>query len=162
MIETINLTKRYGELVALDNLNLSIEEGDCYGFIGPNGAGKTTTIKILATLLKPSSGQAQVAGMTVDVDPSTMHLGADPVGGVAVDDDFAAAHLGPQMHANVSVDPNAARLKFRTDQFYVRAVAFPYDFLVLGCRSRDVKELGKRHLLVSILDQRRSNLIGRL
>lgn len=65
MIETINLTKRYGDLVALDNLNLSIQEGDCYGFIGPNGAGKTTTIKILATLLKPSSGQAQVAGLTI-------------------------------------------------------------------------------------------------
>lgn len=65
MIETINLTKRYGELVALDNLNLSIEEGACFGFIGPNGAGKTTTIKVLATLLKPSSGQAQIAGLTV-------------------------------------------------------------------------------------------------
>ena len=65
MIETINLTKRYGDLTALDNLNLTIEEGDCFGFIGPNGAGKTTTIKILATLLKPSSGQAQIAGLTV-------------------------------------------------------------------------------------------------
>ncbi|MEO1008217.1 MAG: ABC transporter ATP-binding protein [Planctomycetota bacterium] len=65
IIETINLTKRYGELVALDNLNLTIDEGDCYGFIGPNGAGKTTTIKILATLLKPSSGQAQVCGHTI-------------------------------------------------------------------------------------------------
>ena len=51
MIETINLTKKYGDLVALDNLNLTIEAGDCFGFIGPNGAGKTTTIKILATLL---------------------------------------------------------------------------------------------------------------
>ncbi|MEO0512407.1 MAG: ABC transporter ATP-binding protein [Planctomycetota bacterium] len=65
MVETINLTKRYGELVALESLSLSIEEGDCYGFIGPNGAGKTTTIKILATLLKPSSGQANVCGFTV-------------------------------------------------------------------------------------------------
>jgi ABC-2 type transport system ATP-binding protein len=65
MIETINLTKRYGDLVALNALNLVINEGDCVGFIGPNGAGKTTTIKILATLLKPSSGQAQVAGLTV-------------------------------------------------------------------------------------------------
>lgn len=65
MIETINLTKRYGELVALNNLNLTINEGDCFGFIGPNGAGKTTTIKILATLLKPSSGQANVAGLTI-------------------------------------------------------------------------------------------------
>lgn len=65
MIETINLTKRYGDLVALNNLNLTINEGDCFGFIGPNGAGKTTTIKILATLLKPSSGQANIAGLTV-------------------------------------------------------------------------------------------------
>jgi len=65
MIETINLTKRYGDLTALDALNLTINEGDCFGFIGPNGAGKTTTIKILATLLKPSSGQAQIAGLTV-------------------------------------------------------------------------------------------------
>lgn len=65
MIETVNLTKRYGELVALDSLNLTIEQGDCFGFIGPNGAGKTTTIKILATLLKPSSGQAQIDGLTI-------------------------------------------------------------------------------------------------
>ncbi|MEL7473913.1 MAG: ABC transporter ATP-binding protein, partial [Planctomycetota bacterium] len=65
MIETVNLTKRYGELVALDRLNLAINEGDCFGFIGPNGAGKTTTIKILATLLKPSSGQAQINGFTI-------------------------------------------------------------------------------------------------
>src|SRR5678815_1378770 len=65
MISTTNLTKRYGELMALANLNLQIEKGDCFGFIGPNGAGKTTTIKILATLLKPSSGQAQINGLTV-------------------------------------------------------------------------------------------------
>ncbi len=65
MIETINLTKKYGELTALDNLNLSIGEGDCYGFIGPNGAGKTTTIKILATLLKPTWGEARIDGKVV-------------------------------------------------------------------------------------------------
>ncbi len=65
MIETINLCKEYGDLVALNNLNLAIQEGDCYGFIGPNGAGKTTTIKILATLLKPTRGQAMIDGLTV-------------------------------------------------------------------------------------------------
>jgi ABC-2 type transport system ATP-binding protein len=65
MIETINLTKKYGELVALNNLNLSIEDGDCFGFIGPNGAGKTTTIKILATLLKPTWGEARIAGKVI-------------------------------------------------------------------------------------------------
>ncbi len=65
MIETINLTKKYGELTALNNLNLTIDEGDCFGFIGPNGAGKTTTIKILATLLKPTWGEARVDGKVV-------------------------------------------------------------------------------------------------
>ena len=65
MIETINLTKKYGELVALDNLNLVVEEGACLGFIGPNGAGKTTTIKILATLLKPTWGEARIDGNVV-------------------------------------------------------------------------------------------------
>ena len=65
MIETINLTKKYGELVALNNLNLSIDDGVCYGFIGPNGAGKTTTIKILATLLKPTWGEARINGRVI-------------------------------------------------------------------------------------------------
>src|SRR5256885_10493635 len=60
MIKTVNLTKRYGTLVALSNLNLEINEGDCFGFIGPNGAGKTTTIKILGTLLQPTWGEARV------------------------------------------------------------------------------------------------------
>ncbi|MCH7489451.1 MAG: ABC transporter ATP-binding protein [Gemmatimonadetes bacterium] len=65
MIETINLTKRYGKLVALNNLELKIEDGECFGYIGPNGAGKTTTIKILATLLQPTWGEARVCGYVV-------------------------------------------------------------------------------------------------
>jgi len=65
MIQTINLTKRYGELMALSNLNLEIEQGDAFGFIGPNGAGKTTTIKVLATLLKPTWGEARIDGLSV-------------------------------------------------------------------------------------------------
>ncbi|CAN5374741.1 ABC transporter ATP-binding protein [soil metagenome] len=65
VIKTVNLTKRYGTLVALSNLNLEIHEGDCFGFIGPNGAGKTTTIKILATLLQPTWGEARVCDFVV-------------------------------------------------------------------------------------------------
>ena len=65
IVETINLTKRYGKLVALNNLHLKIEEGECFGYIGPNGAGKTTTIKILATLLQPTWGEARVCGHVV-------------------------------------------------------------------------------------------------
>jgi len=65
MIQTINLTKQYDQLTALDNLNLVVEQGDCFGFIGPNGAGKTTTIRILATLLKPTWGEARIDGLSV-------------------------------------------------------------------------------------------------
>jgi ABC-2 type transport system ATP-binding protein len=64
-IKTVNLTKRYGNLIALSNLNLEIDEGDCFGFIGPNGAGKSTTIKILATLLQPTWGEARICDMVV-------------------------------------------------------------------------------------------------
>jgi ABC-2 type transport system ATP-binding protein len=65
VIKTVNLTKRYGTLVALSNLNLEISAGDCFGFIGPNGAGKSTTIKILATLLQPTWGEARVCDYVV-------------------------------------------------------------------------------------------------
>ena len=65
MIETVNLTKSYGTLEALVDLNLKINRGDIFGFIGPNGAGKTTTMRILATLLEPTRGQAFVDGKNV-------------------------------------------------------------------------------------------------
>ncbi len=65
MIETRELTKIYGNLTAVADLNLKIEAGDIFGFIGPNGAGKTTTMRILVTLLEPTRGQAFVNGLDV-------------------------------------------------------------------------------------------------
>jgi ABC-2 type transport system ATP-binding protein len=65
MIEIKGLTKHYGPLAALVDLNLSIAAGDIFGFIGPNGAGKTTTMRILATLLEPSLGSASIDGIDV-------------------------------------------------------------------------------------------------
>jgi ABC-2 type transport system ATP-binding protein len=65
MIETNDLTKMYGDLYALNRLNLKLEQGDVYGFIGPNGAGKTTTMRILATLLNPTWGEAYVCGHSI-------------------------------------------------------------------------------------------------
>src|SRR5215468_10471715 len=65
MIETRDLTKMYGDLYALNRLNLTLNQGDVYGFIGPNGAGKTTTMRILATLLNPSWGEASVCGHSI-------------------------------------------------------------------------------------------------
>ena len=69
MIETNDLTKKYGDFVALDSLDLKLEQGDLFGFIGPNGAGKTTTIRILATLLAPTWGEAYVCGYSVHTHP---------------------------------------------------------------------------------------------
>jgi ABC-2 type transport system ATP-binding protein len=65
MIETRDLTKMYGDLYALNRLTLKLERGDVYGFIGPNGAGKTTTMRILATLLNPTWGEASVCGYSI-------------------------------------------------------------------------------------------------
>jgi ABC-2 type transport system ATP-binding protein len=62
VVETKDLTKKYGEFTALDRLTLSVERGQILGFVGPNGAGKTTTIKILVGLARPTSGTATVAG----------------------------------------------------------------------------------------------------
>ncbi len=69
MIELINFTKKYGDLLAVDNLSLKIEPGEMFGFIGPNGAGKSTTIRFLTTLLKATGGDAIVNGHRVRKDP---------------------------------------------------------------------------------------------
>lgn len=69
MIELENVTKYYDTLKAVDSLNLKIGEGEIFGFIGPNGAGKTTTIKMLCTLLAPTSGRIRIAGLDPDQKP---------------------------------------------------------------------------------------------
>jgi ABC-2 type transport system ATP-binding protein len=65
MIKTQDLTKHYGNVHAVHNLTLDLSEGDLFGFIGPNGSGKTTTMRILATLLQPTWGEASVAGYSI-------------------------------------------------------------------------------------------------
>jgi len=69
MIETLNLTKWYGEKAALEGLSIRIEPGSIFGFLGPNGAGKSTTVKILTGLLRPTRGSAAVAGFDVIQQP---------------------------------------------------------------------------------------------
>jgi ABC-2 type transport system ATP-binding protein len=69
IIETNHLTKRYGRLAAVNELSLQVEHGAIYGFVGPNGAGKTTTMRMLTTLLQPTSGEAFVAGCSIRRDP---------------------------------------------------------------------------------------------
>ena len=69
MIKTQDLTKTYGDLHAVSNLNLELSEGDLFGYIGPNGSGKTTTMKMLATLLQPTWGEATVCGYSIYTHP---------------------------------------------------------------------------------------------
>jgi ABC-2 type transport system ATP-binding protein len=68
-IETKNLTKKFGRLVAVNNLNLQIPRGTIFGFLGPNGSGKSTTVKMLTGLLTPTAGDAQILGMSVRKSP---------------------------------------------------------------------------------------------
>lgn len=65
MIETRDLTKRYGNLIAVNSISMKLGEGDVFGFIGPNGSGKTTTMRMIATLLSPDHGEAYVCGESI-------------------------------------------------------------------------------------------------
>jgi len=69
IIEIKNLTKKFGNLIAVDHLNLSIEEGEIFGLLGPNGAGKTTTLLMLTTVIKPSEGTATIGGYDIRTEP---------------------------------------------------------------------------------------------
>ena len=69
MIELKSLTKKYGDYRAVDDLNLSVQKGEIFGFIGPNGAGKTTTIKMIGGILAPSAGTVKIAGIDIQQEP---------------------------------------------------------------------------------------------
>jgi ABC-2 type transport system ATP-binding protein len=68
MIKLINLTKKYGSLTAVNNINLDVAHGEVFGFLGPNGAGKTTTIRMMAGLLQPTSGSAFIGGFNIQTE----------------------------------------------------------------------------------------------
>ena len=69
MIKTEDLTKRYGELVAVDSLSFQVSPGEILGFLGPNGAGKSTTMRMIAGFVPPTSGSVSVAGFDIGAEP---------------------------------------------------------------------------------------------
>lgn len=91
-IEAKDLTRAFGDLVAVNSINLSVEEGEVFGFLGPNGAGKSTAVRMLTTLLKPSGGSAKVAGYDVASEASMVRKKI----GVALQD----AAIDPLMTGN--------------------------------------------------------------
>lgn len=74
MIETENLTKRFGELTAVDQVTMRVEEGEVFGFLGPNGAGKTTTVRMLCCLISKTSGEARIAGYKVGDEADSLKI----------------------------------------------------------------------------------------
>jgi len=73
IIEAHNLSKKFGDRLAVDDLTLEVDEGEVLGFLGPNGAGKTTTIRLLSGIIAPTSGSATVAGLRPDREPERLH-----------------------------------------------------------------------------------------
>jgi ABC-2 type transport system ATP-binding protein len=69
MIEAMDLTKRYGDLLAVDHVTFTVEQGEVVGFLGPNGAGKTTTMRMLTGFLPASDGTARIAGHDIFREP---------------------------------------------------------------------------------------------
>jgi ABC-2 type transport system ATP-binding protein len=78
-IRTEGLSKRFGDVLAVDRLDLCVRPGEVFGFLGPNGAGKTTTIRLLLHLLRPSAGRAWLMGVpTENVEAAHRHVGYVP------------------------------------------------------------------------------------
>ena len=69
MISLTSLTKRYGSFTAVDGIDLTVPRGELFGFLGPNGAGKTTTLRMIAGILRPTSGRVEIAGIDIANDP---------------------------------------------------------------------------------------------
>ena len=74
MIDVENLTRKFGEFTAVDNLTLHVKEGEVFGFLGPNGAGKTTTIRMLSCLISKTSGEARIAGCDIDDETDSLKI----------------------------------------------------------------------------------------
>ena len=108
-IETNGLTKKYGDLLAVDTLNLSISEGEIFGLLGPNGAGKTTTLSMLATLLKPTAGTAQVNGYDILHEPDRVRKSIGIVFQDPSSDDILTGRENLYLHALMFGVPKAER-----------------------------------------------------
>ena len=106
-IETTDLTRRFGELVAVDKLNISVDHREIFGLLGPNGAGKTTTISMLCTILKPTSGTAKVNGFDIVKQATQVRKSIGIVFQDPSIDDRLTGKENLYMHANLyGVPPN--------------------------------------------------------
>ena len=114
-IETISLTKSFGDVVAVNDVSFSVETGEIFGFLGPNGAGKSTTMMILTTLLKPSSGRALVSGHDVRTDPKKVRQSIGFVQQETTVDEYLTGRENLVLQAKLNHIPSA-EIKPRIDE----------------------------------------------
>ncbi|MDD1774582.1 MAG: ATP-binding cassette domain-containing protein [Methanobacterium sp.] len=109
MVETDNITKRYGDFTAVDNVNLKIPRNSVYGVLGPNGAGKTTLISMLCTILRPTSGYAKVNGYDVVKNAKDVRQSIGIVFQSRALDDILTGREHLEMHASLYGVPSNLR-----------------------------------------------------
>src|SRR5579871_150326 len=105
-----NLTKRFGSLTAVDNMNLVVQEGELFGFLGPNGAGKTTTIRMMTGLIHPTEGTARIGGYDIRTQP----LQAKAIFGYIPDNPFLYEKLTGREYLSFMADLYAVHLTDRS------------------------------------------------
>ncbi len=115
MIEARDLTKKFGNLTAVDNINFKVEKGEVFGLLGPNGAGKSTTISMLCTILKPTSGTALVNGFDVAKNSSQVRKSIGIVFQDPSIDDKLTGRENLQMHADL-YDVPRSQMKDRINE----------------------------------------------
>ncbi len=133
MVQTENLTRRFGALVAVNSLNLEVSKGEIFGLVGPDGAGKTTTLRLLCGLMNPSAGHARVAGREI---PGELEAVKDHIG-------YMAQRFG--LYQDLTVQEN---------------MAFYADLFGIGAAERDT--LADRLLRMTRMEPFRSRPAGRL
>ncbi len=163
MIETNQLTKRYGDLIAVNNINLKLSEGDVFGFIGPNGSGKTTTMRMLATLLTPDYGEAYVCGKSIYTNPQEIRrlVGFMPDFFGVYDDMTVIEYL--EFFAAAYRINGPARRKVCEDKLELVDMAFKRDAMVNQLSRGQTQRIGLARVLlhepqVLLLDEPASGL----
>ncbi|MEZ6060191.1 MAG: ABC transporter ATP-binding protein [Planctomycetaceae bacterium] len=163
MIETRNLTKRYGNLIAVNNITLKLEEGDVFGFIGPNGSGKTTTMRMIATLLNPDHGEAYVCGKSIYTDQEEIRrlVGFMPDFFGVYDDMTVVEYL--EFFSAAYRIPSAQRRKVCEEKLELVDMAFKRDAMVNELSRGQTQRIGLARTLlhdpqVLLLDEPASGL----
>ncbi|MBA3281534.1 MAG: ATP-binding cassette domain-containing protein, partial [Acidimicrobiia bacterium] len=118
-IEVAGLTKRFGDVVALDGIDLAVAPGTVYGLLGPNGAGKTTAVRILTTIIKPDSGTAHVLGLDVTQETARVRASIGLAGQYAAVDERLTGRENLRLVGQLCHRPKAEAIR-RADELLER------------------------------------------